>query len=60
MLSENDVYMVIASDGLWDVVSESELTTALGSNSLEIVNELLSRAQKNGSRDNISILAVMF
>jgi serine/threonine protein phosphatase PrpC len=60
VLSENDVYMVIASDGLWDVVSESELTTALGSNSLEIVNELLSRAQKNGSRDNISILAVMF
>ena len=52
--------MVIASDGLWDVVSESELTPALGSNSLEIANELLSRAQKNGSRDNISILVVMF
>ena len=60
MLSGNDVYMVIASDGLWDVVNESELTPALGSNSLEIVNELLSRAQKNGSRDNISILVVMF
>lgn len=52
--------MVIASDGLWDVVQDSELTPSLGNNSLEVANELMSKAQRNGSRDNISIVVVMF
>jgi serine/threonine protein phosphatase PrpC len=52
--------MTIASDGLWDVVSENVISPNIGRNSLEVANALLTRAQQNGSRDNISILVVWF
>lgn len=60
MLTSDDVFMTIASDGLWDVVSENVISPNIGRNSLEVANALLTRAQQNGSRDNISILVVWF
>ncbi|CAD8067011.1 unnamed protein product [Paramecium primaurelia] len=55
-------YLIMASDGLWDVVDDQkaiDITKGL-KNSDEMTKELLQFALKNGSRDNISILIVMF
>ena len=50
--------LLICSDGLTDMVSESRIATLLKyySDTSEAANELLKEALKNGGRDNISII----
>ncbi|KAL4445573.1 hypothetical protein ABPG74_006124 [Tetrahymena malaccensis] len=53
-------YLVVASDGLWDVVIPKEVleVSKLKSNSEEVAAELLKRALLNGSRDNTSVMVL--
>lgn len=50
--------LVIASDGLWDVVTEDDLAEYIGKTSEQVATELVARALAGGSRDNICVLAV--
>ncbi|CAG9325651.1 unnamed protein product [Blepharisma stoltei] len=54
----NDLYLIIASDGLWDSVNESELRNISGRNCLEIANGLVQKALQAGSVDNTSVIVV--
>ncbi|EGR31339.1 protein phosphatase 2c, putative [Ichthyophthirius multifiliis] len=53
-------YLVLASDGLWDVVQPKEVleVSKIKSNCEEIAAELIKRALNNGSRDNITIMVL--
>lgn len=60
VISAQDKYLVMASDGLWDVVDESQLPDGRNSNSQEVCQQLLNKALESGSQDNIAILTVFF
>ncbi len=54
-------HLIIASDGLWDVCEDDkavELTKEM--NTAEMAKTLVQFALKNGSRDNVSVLAIKF
>lgn len=57
---ENDNYLILASDGIWDVVSENDLDVFakedLGAEALCL--KLMNHAKKGGSSDNISCIVI--
>lgn len=58
--SKNDI-VVMASDGIWDVIEDSELIKLASKNKFiveNIVEELVQLAKEKGSTDNISCLAL--
>lgn len=57
---ENDMFVVIASDGLWDVVDENELKDVCTySNSTEnICKQLIKIAKDGDTRDNVSCIVI--
>jgi len=64
-LDKDDVnYIVIASDGIWDVVNEEKLFEIYkglkNGNSEEFCNILVDYAMNNGSNDNISCIVLRF
>ena len=64
-VDKNNVkYLVIASDGIWDVVDNNQLfqmsTELKEGTSEEFCNNLVNYAMKNGSRDNISCIVIKF
>ena len=50
--------LVIASDGIWDVVEQADLLQFRGKNSIDIADELLKKAIARGTQDNACIIAV--
>ena len=60
IITPNDVCLVMASDGIWDVIDSSTLKSNKGRSSLDISNELIQRAVSTGSQDNICVLTVCF
>lgn len=58
VLTPNDELLVIASDGLWDVVTPMDLKPFISFNSIEIASELIRYAVKCGSQDNIAVIAI--
>jgi serine/threonine protein phosphatase PrpC len=59
-INEKDKYIVVCSDGVWDVIEESEiLKIAQNSENADQLSEnIVNKAVKNGSRDNISCLVI--
>jgi serine/threonine protein phosphatase PrpC len=61
-LTEADTYLIIASDGLWDVMSEQQAVDFLLANAncsaSELSKKLLQKAVADGSADNISVITV--
>jgi protein phosphatase PTC1 len=62
-----DSFLVVACDGLWDVVSDQAccdyITAKLNRNDINpniIAEELVDLAIREGSADNISIIVVLF
>lgn len=57
---ENDMFVVIASDGLWDVVDENDLkNVCIYTNTAEsICKQLLKNAKEGDTRDNVSCIVV--
>lgn len=63
-LLPTDTHLVVACDGLWDVVSDQEVCDALlapgeDKTAQALANRLLLKALKAGSTDNISIVVVL-
>ena len=65
-LNAGHEFLVIASDGLWDVVSGTEAVTrarsafSLGKTASEAAEELCDLALKLGSSDNVTVVIVQF
>lgn len=59
-LASSDEFLVIATDGLWDVVNEEQLTRLRGLPAPNIAQRLTALALDSGSRDNICVLVVVF
>ena len=73
-LRRNDKFMIIACDGLWDVIANQDainfvldklnntnkLNTMSGYSKQNIAQSLAEYAIKNGSTDNVSIIIVFF
>lgn len=56
-LSTKNKYIVMASDGLWDVLSNNDVSNIIGDNTSHAsVRTLLNESRKRGSTDNITIL----
>lgn len=60
VITPNDVCLIIASDGIWDVVDHNTIRANKGRSSLDISNELVQRAVAMGSQDNICVVTVFF
>jgi serine/threonine protein phosphatase PrpC len=60
IISEKDKYIVICSDGVWDVTTDEDVynLSAACKNSDELSSMILKNAIKNGSRDNISCITI--
>ena len=65
-LGEGDEFMILASDGLWDVVSPEEAVKraqdafAQGKSPTQVSEELCDLALRLGSSDNVTIVIVKF
>jgi len=63
-LTEDDEFMIIASDGFWDVVSPSEAINFVSANihldSNSICRDLMEMSKLRRSKDNITVLLVKF
>ena len=59
-LNSGDDFMVLACDGIWDVMSNKEVVDFVYQNPQNTVRKLASHALKLGSTDNISAIIVFF
>jgi len=62
-IHENDLYLVLASDGIWDVSAEEDLMRIFvnenkNRTTKELTKILLQHAIESGSTDNISVIVV--
>merc|ERR1719453_80593 len=61
-VSEEDCYVLLASDGIWDVITDEQaqalVLAAEGAPPAEIARRLVDEALKKGTRDNVSALLV--
>ena len=58
ILTPADELLVLASDGLWDVVKATDLQPYAIMHSKVIASELIQYAVRSGSQDNISVIAI--
>lgn len=59
-LSETDTHLIIACDGVWDVVSDQDAIDFIlqFDSCQEAAKKLLRKSLKNGSTDNISVMVI--
>ena len=59
-IKEDDLFVVMASDGVWDVVPDSEVykMSLLATNSKDLCKNIMNAAIENGSFDNISCFVI--
>ena len=62
-LKEDDLYCVIASDGVWDVVKDSDCAVLeqmgkMGMNTGELSRRMINEALKRKSKDNVSCFVI--
>lgn len=61
-VSERDKYVVMCSDGVWDVLTDDEIfvisISLHNANADELASTIVKKAVDNGSRDNISCIAI--
>jgi len=60
IITEKDKYVVLASDGVWDVISDEEMfrLSLTISNSDEFVRKIITNSLMRGTQDNISCFVV--
>lgn len=61
-ITDNDVALIIACDGVWDVISDDKAADIVraSSNAQDAATTLRNMAYASGSKDNISALIVFF
>lgn len=60
VLSESDKFVILCTDGVWDVVTEEDLfyLTLNIENTEQIAKDILKQAMENGSTDNMSCIVI--
>jgi serine/threonine protein phosphatase PrpC len=59
VINEKDKFVVMASDGVWDVIEENEIFEfSKDLNTDELCDKIVKKAISNGSRDNISCIVI--
>ena len=60
LVTDDDLYLIIASDGIWDVIKDEELLTLVNHNmnTLEICRNIVLESLNRGSQDNISCFVI--
>ena len=61
-INENDLFLVIASDGVWDVMSDEDFKDIMQEslNPLDICKDIVIESLRSGSSDNISCFVIKF
>jgi serine/threonine protein phosphatase PrpC len=61
-VTDDDLCLIIASDGVWDVIKDEECTQFFGNskNTLDLCKNIVAESLKRGSQDNISCFAISF
>jgi len=62
LISTSDTHLIIATDGLWDVVSDQEAVDFIKnelSDAQKLSEKLLNYALERGSQDNITIIVII-
>jgi len=61
-LTDDDLCLIIASDGVWDVIKDEECKQFLANskNALDLCKNIVAESLKRGSQDNISCFAISF
>ena len=59
-LSDDDLYCIIASDGVWDVLKDEEcsIISKMGLNSGELSKRIINEGLKRKSKDNLSCFVI--
>jgi serine/threonine protein phosphatase PrpC len=61
-ISDNDLFLVLASDGVWDVITESDMLVIFKDKSnlstTKLAELIVNQAMEKGSHDNISCLLI--
>ena len=62
LITENDLYLVLASDGVWDVIQDNDLPNLIkekGNTGIgKVAEHVVNSAMERGSQDNISCLVL--
>ena len=61
-INEDDLCLVIASDGVWDCMKEDDFKVLMDKklNALDVCKDIIIQSVRNGSSDNISCFVVNF
>ena len=61
-ITDDDLYLILASDGLWDAIKDEECRRLCetNNNTLEICKNFVVESLKRGSQDNISCFIISF
>lgn len=61
-INDNDLFLVIASDGVWDVMKDEDFQVLMKENinPLDICKDIIIESLRKGSADNISCFVVKF
>jgi serine/threonine protein phosphatase PrpC len=61
-VTDDDLFLIIASDGVWDVIKDEECKEfyANSKNTLDLCKNIVAESLKRGSQDNISCFAISF
>ena len=59
-ITEDDLYFIIASDGVWDVINEDDIFNICiqGNCSKDICEEIIRKSIDDGTKDNVSCIVV--
>ena len=59
-LNEDDLYLVIASDGVWDYMKDEEFKVLMETdvNTMDICKDIITESLRKGSSDNISCFVI--
>jgi len=62
LLLPEDQFIVVATDGLWDVMNEDEVVSFIlkAEDKIKVSEQLVHHAIQSGSKDNISVLVIYF
>ena len=61
-INDDDLCLVIASDGVWDFMKDEEFKVLMDTkmNSLDICKDIITESLNKGSSDNISCFVINF
>lgn len=61
-LTDNDLFVILASDGVWDVIKDEECMQFYreSKNTMDLCKNIVAESIKRGAQDNLSCFAISF